>query len=102
MLVFGAASPTVAQSVSAATPVATASRQPPSDAEIRRMLAIRVDVQRRSTGMVLGLTTPAGHRLVAYGKRGLDDPRPVDGRTVYDIGSLTKVFTALLLAQDVE
>jgi CubicO group peptidase (beta-lactamase class C family) len=40
--------------------------------------------------------------MIAYGTRGLDDPRPVDARTVYDIGSLTKVFTALLLAEDVE
>ena len=74
----------------------------PDDAEIRRMLTVRVDVQKRATGIVVGVTGPGGHRIIAYGVRSLEDRTPVDGRTVYDIGSLTKVFTALLLAEDVQ
>ena len=83
-----------------AHPAASASL--PSDAEIRRMLQVRVDVQKRATGIVVAVTEPAGRRVVAYGVRNLTDRTPVDGDTVYDVGSLTKVFTALLLAQDVE
>jgi CubicO group peptidase (beta-lactamase class C family) len=75
---------------------------PVSDGEIRRMLATRVDVQKRATGIVVAVTDPSGHRTIAYGFRGLEDRRPVNERTVYDIGSLTKVFTALLLAKEVE
>jgi D-alanyl-D-alanine-carboxypeptidase/D-alanyl-D-alanine-endopeptidase len=80
---------------------ASAPQSMPSDAEIREMLQIRVDVQKRATGVVVAVTEPAGHRVVAYGVRNLSDRTPVDGDTVYDIGSLTKVFTALLLTQDV-
>lgn len=75
---------------------------PASDGDIRRMLVTRVDVQKRAVGIVVAVTDPSGHRTIAYGARSLEDREPVSGRTVYDIGSLTKVFTALLLAQDVE
>ena len=74
----------------------------PSDVSIRRMLETRIDVQKRATGIVVGLTSPLGHRTIVYGVRSLRDHRPVNARTVYDIGSLTKIFTALILAQDVE
>jgi CubicO group peptidase (beta-lactamase class C family) len=69
-----------------------------SDAEIRAMLVTRVDVQKQATGVVVGVVDPAGSRIVAYGTRALDDQRPVAGDTVFAIGSITKVFTALLLS----
>lgn len=74
----------------------------PSDAEIRHMLVTRVDVQKRAVGIVVGVTGRFGHHIVSYGVTSLTGRTPVDGRTVYDIGSLTKIFTALLLADDVE
>lgn len=70
----------------------------PADAEIRRMLARRVDDQRRASGIVVGVVAPAGRRVVAYGSVGTNDPRPVDGATVYGIGSISKLMTALLLS----
>ncbi len=70
----------------------------PSDAAILQMLQIRVDLQKQATGIVVGIVGPKGHRLIAYGTRGLTDKARVDGDTVYDVGSITKVFTALLLA----
>lgn len=102
-LVFGVAIASLVQTtaVGAKTPPAV-DQALPSDVEIRRLLATRVDLQKRAVGIVVGITSPAGHRIVAYGARSLKDRTPVDGRTVYDIGSLTKVFTALLLAEGVE
>lgn len=70
----------------------------PSDAEIRTLLADRIDVQRRNLGIVVGIVTPAGRRLVTYGRAGAADTRPLTGDTIFEIGSVTKVFTAALLA----
>lgn len=69
-----------------------------ADDEVRRLLAARVDDGRRSVGIVVGLIGPEGQRVVAYGRRAKDDATPLDGDTLFEIGSVTKVFTALLLA----
>lgn len=70
----------------------------PDDAAIRTILADRIDVQRQSLGIVVGMTGPAGRRIVAHGRFGAADARPVEAGTLFEIGSVTKVFTALLLA----
>jgi CubicO group peptidase (beta-lactamase class C family) len=70
----------------------------PSDAEIRRILAERVDVQKQGVGIVVGVIDPHGRRVVAYGAPEKGDKRPLDGDTLFEIGSITKVFTALLAA----
>ena len=70
----------------------------PSDAEIRQILAERIDEQKRSVGIVVGVVEPGGRRVVAHGQLATDDRTDVDGDTVFEIGSITKVFTAVLLA----
>lgn len=70
----------------------------PDDAEIRGILAERIDEQKRSVGIVVGIVEPGGRRVVAHGQLSTENPTEVDGDTVFEIGSITKAFTAILLA----
>jgi serine-type D-Ala-D-Ala carboxypeptidase/endopeptidase len=82
--------------------IAAAQTAVPTDAEIRQILVDRIDVQRQSVGIVVGVIEPAGRRVVSYGRLAKDDARPLNGETVYEIGSISKVFTSLLLADAVQ
>ena len=70
----------------------------PGTDEIRDILLTRVDRQKQAVGIVVGVIEPAGRRVVAYGNLAKNDPRTLDGDTVFEIGSVTKLFTSLLLA----
>ena len=72
----------------------------PADAEIRRILMDRVETHRQTLGIVVGIVEPSGTRIVAHGVR-TPGGAAVDGDTVFELASVTKAFTSLLLADAV-
>ena len=69
-----------------------------STAAIREILVRRIDQQRQAVGIAAGVVEPHGRRVAAYGSLAHGDTRMLDGDTIFEIGSVTKLFTSLLLA----
>jgi CubicO group peptidase (beta-lactamase class C family) len=68
-----------------------------TEAEIRGMLVQRIDIQHNGNAIVVGVISKHGRRIISYGRFDRDDPRIPNGETVFEIGSISKVFTSLLL-----
>jgi len=55
--------------------------------------------EETTPGFVLGVATREGRWIQGFGRRSFDDPRPPESTTLFEIGSISKVFTALLLLE---
>ncbi len=71
-----------------------------SDADIARLIRFRADEQHRATSAVVGVLRPSGASIIAYGPAGAG-ARKAGGDTLFEIASLTKIFTGLMLADAV-
>lgn len=73
-----------------------------SDAEVQGLLQQRID-KHVARGIAVALIEPDGSvRHLAAGESGNSRRPQVDSATVFEIGSISKVFTATLLGQKVE
>jgi serine-type D-Ala-D-Ala carboxypeptidase/endopeptidase len=72
------------------------------DTEIRNILIERINSQHQEVGIVVGISDSQGRRVIAHGKLDQDDPRELNGDTIFEVGSVTKIFTSLLLVEMVQ
>jgi len=69
---------------------------------IQAFLRQRVEVEKRDVGIVVGIVDEHGSRVVSCGEMDNGTDQQVNGDTLFDIASITKPFTGLLLQDMVE
>jgi D-alanyl-D-alanine-carboxypeptidase/D-alanyl-D-alanine-endopeptidase len=67
--------------------------------EVEAILKQRIDVDKRNLALIVGIVDASGRQIISHGslQKSVNPPKP-DGETVFEIGSVSKVFTSLLLA----
>ena len=88
----------LARASAAQDPAVLSAGAGPSSAAIHAMLSRQIDPGRESLGYVAAIIDANGTRVVTAVQSGAAIERALDGDGVFEIGSITKVFTALLLA----
>ena len=64
--------------------------------DVEQLIKKRID-SGKGFGIVVGIIEPEGVSFYNYGCLGFDDPTPINKNTVFEVGSVTKTFTASLL-----
>ncbi|MBD1852363.1 serine hydrolase [Leptolyngbya sp. FACHB-711] len=68
-----------------------------SNAEITAILQQRIEQEKRGVGIVVGVIDQNGKRIISWGSLDQTQSCPVDENTLFEIGSISKAFTALVL-----
>ncbi len=81
--------------------------EPPTEADGSLAEIVTQTVEREfereaHMGMIVGAVADGQEVLLGFGNRRLGGSEPVDADTVFEIGSISKVFTGILLAKRVE
>ena len=79
-----------------------ASAAPMTDKQITTYLKEHVDDDDRGIGIVVGVIDERGPRVFSYGTTKNHGTNQVNADTLFEIGSITKIFTTLLLQNVVE
>jgi CubicO group peptidase (beta-lactamase class C family) len=69
-----------------------------TDEEIEKVMKQCVD-NGHSQGMVIAVIKEDGTKFYKYGQLAVDDPTPIDENSIFETGSVTKIFTSLLLEE---
>jgi serine-type D-Ala-D-Ala carboxypeptidase/endopeptidase len=68
------------------------------EAEVKQILRQRIDVDKKGVGIAVGILNEKGIKLISHGKMNVKESREVNPDSLFEIGSITKVFTGILLA----
>ncbi len=68
---------------------------------VKALVQPRID-RDEALGIVVGLVREGRREVFGYGRQSLDGDRRVNGQTIFEIGSITKVFTSIALADMAE
>lgn len=71
----------------------------PSDGEIAQILSDRIGRDQANVGIAVAVIENGETRFVSHGTLTLDGTESITEHTIFEAGSITKVFTNLLLAQ---
>ena len=67
-------------------------------AAVKKILQQRIDIDKKGVGIAVGIINEKGIKLINYGKMNVKESREVAADSFFEIGSITKVFTGILLA----
>jgi D-alanyl-D-alanine-carboxypeptidase/D-alanyl-D-alanine-endopeptidase len=68
------------------------------EAAVKKILQQRIDIDKKGVGIAVGIINEKGIKLINYGKMNVKENREVAADSFFEIGSITKVFTGILLA----
>jgi CubicO group peptidase (beta-lactamase class C family) len=78
-------------------PAFAAAQHFPSNEDLTTLIQTRIE-EGRATGIVLGVLEAEGTTRIVWSGEAGPEAKPLGTRSVFEIGSITKVFTGILLA----